>query len=258
MATIEEAIENAENKSLNWLAHMLTHRASVHIYCGKLKLAYGDLKQSVELFESMDDALGLLKARLTWGYEYCQAQNDWPAAQQQLVQVGEIIGSQKAGSQMHMPEAARLWLGLCQTALYSEQLAQAKDLLGKAMRVIDLHHLDWWRPTGLYLNGLILMKEANGFKRAQHIFKTAVNLSHESGNPDELPLLLWQLAIVTDDQEKKSQLLEACVTAAQKRSRYFDKLACFQAIGPLLLESEDPQLHQLGGDCMAFVDSANV
>lgn len=257
LESIEEALQIVESISQNWLAHMLTHRASIKIYLGDFSQAYQDLKRAVALLETMDDALGLLRARLIWGVDYYRAQNNWAAAQQQLVQVGEIITEQKGGSEMHLPEAARLWLGLSQTALYTEQREQAKDLLNKAMRVIEMNKLAWWRPAALYLKGLIQVQE-NDLRRAQKTFKTAVQQINEGGNPDELPLLLWQLATISEDEQKKYQLLEACISAAQNRSRYCDKLACYKAAGPILSCSEEPRLKQLGNICLAFVESADV
>lgn len=253
---ITEAVQISQHVSTNWLAHLLTHRAAVYVYVGQPSAALIDLKQAVSLLESMDDPLGLLRARLTWGMDYCRAREDWDAAQHQLVQVGDIISQQKAGSEMHMPEAARLWLGLCQTALFMEQLDQAKDLLAKGMRVIEVNKLNWWRPAALYLRGLIERQEGEDMRRAQNTFKTAVQQISQGGNPDELPLLLWQLAEITDDEGKKMQLWEACIVAAQTQARYFDKLSCYKAAGPILSDSREPRLQKLGNFCLAFVESA--
>ncbi|MEM7333251.1 MAG: adenylate/guanylate cyclase domain-containing protein [Chloroflexota bacterium] len=255
LEAINEGIELAANISKNWYAHMLVHRAAIHVYFGQLATAQDDLKKSVALLETMDDGLGLLRARLMWGVEYYRAQDNWPAVQKQLVQVGELIAEQKGGSEVHLPEAARLWLGLSHTAFKMGEFDQAKQLLAKAMRVIDVNQLHWWRPNAFYLKGLIESHEFDDPRHAQNSLKLAVHYISEGGNPDELPLILMQLADVTEDDLKKHQLIEACIVAAQKRSRFFDKLDCYRKAGPTLSECDDPRLQQLGNMCLAFVES---
>lgn len=252
----DEAIDLIRAISLNWYAHILTTRAEINVYLGDLPQALHDLKMGVELFESMDDPLGLLRARLVWGLSYCRAQNDWSSAQQQLIEVGEIVAAQRANSEMYDLEAARLWLGLGQTALHQEQWEQAWQLLGKAKRVIDGHGLAWWRPQVLYLFGELYCHDEQDRERAVGVLETAVQAVHNGGNPDELPLIYWKLAEINENPAQKIRYLTQCVEAAEKRARFFDKLACYRAVGPQLAAQDDPTLRVIGEKCLTFVEMA--
>lgn len=253
---INEGLEIIEKISIYWQAYMLSHRAVIHIYEGHLKPAHQDLVQSIAIFESMDDPLGLLRARLILGVDYAPAAQDWSMAQDQLVRVGEIISSQEVDSQMYLPEAARLWLGLSQTAVYRQHWKQAKELLAKALRVIEFNKLERWRPKALFLSGLTFSQDPQDWGRARTLFKMALQLITEGENEDELPLILLHLGLVTTETDKKLQLFEASVAAAQKRSRFRDKLTCYNTVGPFFQQCDDARLRQIGSSCLAFVSAA--
>lgn len=251
---IMEALDGMRTVSANWFAHMLAHKAAVLIYMGRWKQAKADLRRVVELLEAMDDPVGLLRVRLLWGYEYARASREWAEAHEQLVQVGKLVAAQPEESEMYVPEAARLWLGLAQVALQSDQAEQVDGLVQKALQFIEAQGLAWWRPAALYLQGL-LYREWDA-ARAQERFAEGITAVAQGGCPDELPLLLWQLALLTDDEAHKWSLLEASVAAAYQRARYHDKLACYRAIGPMLLQADSPRLRRMGGMCLAFVEAS--
>lgn len=255
LVSSNEAIDLIRPISLNWYAHILSNRADIHVYLGNLPQALHDLKTSVELFESMDDPLGLLRARLVWGISYCRAQNDWYAAQQQLVEVGELVAGQMSESEMYKPEAARLWLGLGQTALHQGHFEQAHQLLSKAKRVIEKDGLTWWTPAVMYLLGLLLCQSSNDRLRAQRCFSLGITAVEQGGNPDELILLYWQLAELADDATEKQRFLAACAEAGERRARFFDKIACYRVILPQLIDQNDSYLRALGQKCRAFIEN---
>lgn len=256
----QEAAQNANialamvrSASHNLRAHILTHRAAVSIYQGHFDAALSDLRMAVDLFATMDDAVGLLQAYLLWGFEYSRGIDDWQEARRRLVQVGQLVASQEESS-MYVQEAARLWLGLGIVAFHLKHLSQAKDLFEKAMRVIEARRLRWWRPMVLYWLARVEIAHGAAPDEGAALLRQAIQAIHAGGSPDELAIILLELAQLRQGDERW-ELLEACVAAAQQRARYTDRRYCFRVAGELLLEAESPRLRRLGGSCLAWLES---
>ncbi len=243
--------------SHNIQAHMLNHRVAVYCYDGRFAEALTDLQMAVDLFQKMDDALGLLQTYLLWGFEYSQGCRDWQEARRRLVQVGQLVASQPEDAGMYVQEAARLWLGLGIAALHTGHLSQAEMLFQKALRAVESRKLLWWRPVVLYQMGMVQVARRADVGETRPFFKRAHQAVTNGGCPDQLPLILLQLAKLADDEETHRQLLEACVSAAIRRSRYSDKVICFREAGELLLNADTPRLRRLGGSCLAWIEAAN-
>ena len=255
LTTINEALTLVRTASHNLQAHMLNHRAAIYCYQGRFTEALTDLQLAVDLFQKMDDALGLLQSYLLWGFEYSQGRQDWQEARRRLVQVGQLVASQPEDAGMYVQEAARLWLGLGIAALHTGHLSQAETLFQKALRAVESRQLLWWRPVVLYQLGMVqVARQAEG-GGIRPFFTSAHQAIANGGCPDELPLILLQLAKLAEDEESRWQLLEASVSAAFRRSRYIDKMICFREAGELLLNADAPRLRRLGGSCLAWIEA---
>ena len=255
LQNINEALVLIHATSHNIQAHMLNHRAAVFIYLGRFREALTDLQMAVDLFQKMDDALGLLQTYLLWGFEYSQGRQDWYEARRRLVQVGQLVASQPEDAGMYVQEAARLWLGLGIVALHTGHLSQAETLFQKALRAVESRKVLWWRPAVLYQLGMVQMARHVDGGEIRPFFTKAYQAISNGGCPDDLPLILLQLAKLAGDEEPRWQLLEASVAAAFRRSRYIDQVVCFQEAGELLLSADVPRLRRLGGSCLAWLES---
>ena len=255
LANINEAIGLIRATSHNIQAHMLNHRAAIYCYTGQFTEALADLKMAVDLFQKMDDTLGLLQSYLLWGFEYSQGQQDWKEGRRRLVQVGQLVASQPEEAGMYVQEAARLWLGLGIVALNTGHLSQAETMLQKALRAVESRKLRWWLPMVLYQLGMVQVAREVSVEEIRPFFTKAHHAAANGGCPDDMPLILLQLARLEADEEKRMQLLEACVATATERSRFADKVACFREVGPLLLNAEESRLRRLGGSCLAWIEA---
>ncbi|KAA3664861.1 MAG: hypothetical protein DWQ04_03600 [Chloroflexi bacterium] len=255
LTTINEALTLVRTASHNIQAHMLNHRAAIYCYEGHFANALADLQMAVDMFQKMDDALGLLQSYLLWGFEYSQGCQDWREARRRLVQVGQLVASQPEDAGMYVQEAARLWLGLGIAALNTGHLSQAETLFQKALRAIESRKLDWLRPAVLYQMGMLQVARQADVGEIRPFFTKAHHAIVNGGCPDDMPLILLQLAKLADDEEKRRQLLEACVSAVSHRSRYSDKVICYREAGELLLNADTPRLRRLGGNCLAWIEA---
>jgi hypothetical protein len=91
------------------------------------------------------------------------------------------------------------------------------------------------------------------YNRAVHYFEAALKAVKRGGDPDMLPLILLQLALLEEDNGRRAQYLTASVNAANVRARYRDRITCFRTAAPLLINSADPQLRQIGQRCQKLV-----
>jgi len=134
-------------------------------------------------------------------------------------------------------------------------LSQAETLFQKALRAIEGRKLNWWRSMVLYQLGMVqVARQAEG-GGIRPFFTKALQAISNGGCPDDLPLILLQLAKLAGDEEKRWQLLEACLSAAWRRSRDSDKVNCFREAGELLLNADAPRLRRLGGNCLAWIEA---
>ncbi|MCP5101327.1 MAG: tetratricopeptide repeat protein, partial [Chloroflexi bacterium] len=255
LKNIDQALEKIRNASHNLHAHMLTHRAAVYVYMGQFDVALADLQMAIDLFDKMDDAPGMLQAYLLWGFEYSSGIGDWKGARQRLVQVGQLVASQPEEAGMYVQEAARLWLGLGIVALQMNHLSQAETLFHKAMRAIEARRLTWWRSSALYHLGRVKMARHDPVAEAEPYLRRALQAVSEGGCADDLPLILLALARIQQDEVQKEQFLETAVSAAFQRSRYADKVICFEEAGVLLLNASSERLRRLGGMCLAWLEA---
>jgi adenylate cyclase len=255
LKSINSALNQLRSSSHNLQAHMLTHRAAVYVYSGHFDAALSDLQLVVNLFDQMDDAPGLLQAYLLWGYEFSSGIGDWKGARQRLVQVGQLVASQPEEAGMYVQEAARLWLGLGVVALHMNHFSQAETLFQKAMRAIDARQLTWWRAAALYYLGRVKMARRQPAAEVEPYLRQALQAVYDGGCTDDLPLILLQLARLSEEEDQRVQFLETAVSAAFQRSRYADKVSCFQEAGSQLLSAKSERLRRLGGMCLTWLET---
>ena len=60
------------------------------------------------------------------------------------------------------------------------------------------------------------------------------------------------------DDSNREALLEKCILTARDRSRFGDKLICFERAGRQLAGSENGRLAKLASECLAMVNQVNL
>jgi predicted ATPase len=251
LTAINEAIHLIQPLSRNLWARFLVQRTAVSLYLGRLPAAYTDLQDATRLLQEMEDPHSLLQVYLLW-LELHQTRDDWPEARKWLAQAGELMAAQKAENAAYTTEQLRLWLATGQMALHFQHPEQAESHFHLAMRAVQARHLSWWRPAVLYWLAMLKVALQN-YNRAVHYFEAALKAVKRGGDPDMLPLILLQLALLEEDNGRRAQYLTASVNAANVRARYRDRITCFRTAAPLLTDSADPQLRQIGQRCQKLV-----
>jgi hypothetical protein len=84
-------------------------------------------------------------------------------------------------------------------------------------------------------------------------FQKALEAVERGGNPDMLPLVLLQLALLESEVERRERYLVSSVKAANIRAAYRERIACFRIAGPLLTVSANADLRQMGERCLHLV-----
>jgi len=251
LAAVDEAASLLNGISPNLLAHALTQRAAVYVYQGEAEPAAVDLQLAADLLAGMADAPGLLALYLLWGYEYGRLapaaeplRDHLERAQHLLEDFGEESGFTLAW--------VRLYLGLARLEMAAERLEEARLWLAKAVALAREPEVVWLRPSVWYLWGETALA-AGDQRYARELFSEALAAVHEGGCPDDLPLILLQLARLTAKQEAhRLRFFEAAVSAAHERSRFPDKLLCFREAGQVLAAAADGRLRRIGEGCLAW------
>jgi tetratricopeptide (TPR) repeat protein len=253
---VDEAVDLIGSPGHNLLANVLTHRAAVLTYLGAYSAARSDIQAAIALLADMDDVRGLLEAYLLWGSEYGSTTEEWAEAHTYLTKADQLLVAQVDVDGAYAQEQVRLWLGLGQVALQTNQLSQASSFFSKAAILIRARNLLWWQPAAYYFIGLVKLIGArleDEPREARHYFQAALAAVYEGGCPDYLPLILLKLAGSEPDAERRWQYLEACIETAQKRARNHDQILCYHQAGALLAQSDDTYLHRLGVACLSQV-----
>ena len=250
LASINQAISQIQNMSVNWRARMLLHKTAVLLYLGRLDEVRDGLTYAINLFERMDDQLGLIHARLLWGRDYCRTVEDWQTAREQLSYVGQILASDRSETKLYAAESIQLWLGLAHVALARNATTEAVRVLMRAHQTAVSQRLTWWLPELLWLMGRQQLADQQPVETVAATWKTAVSIAQTEGCPEELPLIYLSLSELPAETAVQHAYLERCAHAALARARHRDQLTCLDAAGRRLLESDMPQLRQLGQQCL--------
>ncbi|NKQ37338.1 MAG: hypothetical protein HF973_17195, partial [Chloroflexi bacterium] len=257
LGAAEEAVTLLNGISPNLLAHALTQRAAVFIYQGQAGAAAADLQLAADLLEGMEDVPGLAAVYLLWGYEYGRIAPDSDASRRRLERAKLLLG-EYLDEGVFSAARIRLYLGLSRTALREGQIDDARLWLAQVVVLDQADEAVWWRPSVWYLWGETAL--AAGDRRyARELFSEALTAVHEGGCPDELPLILLQLARLTAKRDAhRLRFFEAAVAAAHERSRFPDKVVCFKEAGKVLSGVGDGRLRRIGEGCLAWVAEREV
>jgi hypothetical protein len=106
------------------------------------------------------------------------------------------------------------------------------EQLERAEKLVKEMGLVWWQPVVAYFQGKYYCQEGNR-AAARLCFEAGKTAVAQGGSPDYLPLILLELARLSEDNEQKGYLRQA-VEAAQQRSRAVDRVTCLQMAGQLL------------------------
>ncbi len=248
LTAVNEAIQATHNLSRNLWARLLTQRAAIYLYLGQLDPVYADLQDAARLLEEMEDILGKIHLHLIW-CQFNLSRGDSRAARQQLTDIGEIT----AVYPLPIHEQIQLWLATGQVALQMQRPDQAQSLFELAVKGINKTKLLWWQPVAYYGLAMSAIAEKKT-EQAVHQLQIALGSVRHGGDPDYLSNILLQLALLEEDGKRRNQYLEGAVNAANVRAAYRDRIACFRVAAPLLIQTEDVQLRQLGQRCLQLVE----
>ncbi|MBK7895289.1 MAG: hypothetical protein IPJ90_10520 [Anaerolineaceae bacterium] len=258
LSAAETAVAHLRSAGPNPLAHGLVHRAAVLIYLGHFAPALADLQLAGNLFDGMDDIPGQLKLYLLWGYDYHGGLGDWRQARRRLVRVGQLLKAHPKDEGMVVQEGLRFWLSLGQVALNSGRLPQAEKLLRQVLTAVAPRRLVWWQPAAYHAWGRLLLAQAeavggggNGetaVREAHQFFQKGFQAVEAGGCPDELPLILLQLANTahTLGDDRCWHYWETAVQTAIQRARHTDRQFVLQQAGEALAQAPLPHLQQVG------------
>lgn len=245
---VEEAVSLMRGTGQNLLARALTRRAAVLLYLGRLADARADLEVATELLEAMDDGPGQAELYLLWA-EMELMQNSLSQARHRFAQAEKLLINSEEWQGL-----IRLSLGLAHVALRVNQVEQAAVLAERALQMSETYCLSWWRPDALYIQGLAALAgarpDSQALQKGRNYLQAALEAVQDGGCADYLPLILLQLAKVEFDTGRRWHYLAQCITAAQSRSRYQDRIRCFRVAGAILAQADDPHLRQLGATCL--------
>jgi tetratricopeptide (TPR) repeat protein len=250
LTAVQEALRLAQTISPNVSARLLLQRTAVHLYLGQLTAAYNDLRDATRLLESMDDPQASLQLYLLW-QEFNQAHGNIVEAQRYLAQANQLLMAQTAEKATSIEAQVRLWIATAQVAHHLKRPDQTEALSQLALKGCQVRHLRWWLPAAHYWLGMAQL--AQDETAASREFHQALEAIKRGGNPDMLPLVSLQLALLEKEVERQEQYLVACVKAANIRAIYRERIACFRVAGSLLTAASNPDLRQMGERCLNLV-----
>ncbi|MCL4265014.1 MAG: AAA family ATPase [Anaerolineae bacterium] len=241
--TFDEAVIIGRESGRNLLVPALSNRAAALCGMGNFSAALLDFQEADELLRSMNYPSLWVETRLFWGFEYYCALEDWEQAHYQFEQASELIDLQPEGFN---EERVRLLLGLGLVDLKRGFLPEAQARLSEADSLINEKGFVWWRPVADYFLGLLWLQKQEP-ETAKRYFDQGQEATEQAGCPDYKPLILLQLALL-EKSEKQVDYLEQCVAAANKRSRYLDRIRCLKEAGNHLMRY--PSLYESGQKCL--------
>ncbi len=251
LTAVSEAIHLVQTISANITARSLGQRTAVHLYMGQLAPAYSDLREATRLLANMDDPKTSIQLHLLWQAFY-QVRGNLDEAQVHLSQAHEYITQQTAVNATNIEAQIRLWLATAQVAHHRKQPDQAKTQAQLALNSCEAHDLLWWLPAAAYWYGMAQLSQNED--EANVAFQRALDAMKRGGNPDILPLVSLQLALLEKNDERREKYLVACIKAANIRAIYRERIACFRVAGPLLTTSTNAQHRQMGEHCLHLVE----
>ncbi|MCA9943126.1 MAG: tetratricopeptide repeat protein [Anaerolineales bacterium] len=251
--TYNEAVQIGKESGKNLYALAMTNRAAAYSRLGDFQSALADFESAVDLLTTMNYPSLLVEAHLFWGFEfYCPLQQ-WDKAKAQFEQAQKLIELQPDS---YIEESARLWASLGQVEIHSGTISEAKAYLQKSYELIQAKELIWWQPVVEYFLGLVSKEEGN-LHEAKAFFEDSL-VSAKEGCPDFNSLVFLELAEMEVDDSNREALLEKCILTARDRSRFGDKLICFERAGRQLAGSENGRLAKLASECLAMVNQVNL
>ena len=246
LQTYGEAIALVQDASRNFLAHMLTNRAAVQAYLGHFAAAQKGFQEAVNHFVAMDDAYGMAEAYSLWGYEYSNAIADWSAAANQFAQAQRVL---KERPDAYPEQQVRVWLGQCYMTLRQGSIKGVAAWLDAAEVLVNDKNLAWWQPVVAYLRGLFCC-HIGDLVEAREYFEQGATAVSQGGSPDYLPLILLELAQLTEGTTRDIYLIQT-ITAIRQRSRFIDRIHCLQTAGQMLLESKNEAMRTNGRNLLS-------
>ncbi|NJN55559.1 MAG: tetratricopeptide repeat protein [Anaerolineae bacterium] len=246
LVTFDEAVRIGRESGRNLLVMALANRGATLSRLGYFPEALVDFEEAIELLRGMNYPGLQVETYLFWGFEYSNVLGRWREGRTHFEKAAKIINQHPDG---FIEERARLLIGLGQVELNEGDLRQAELLLHEAMMVIEDKELYWWRPVALYFMGQLFVAKLE-LAQAKQFFTDALDAFAYSGSPDYKPLVLLELARLESDERKQELYLRQCLTAVREGTRLTDRIVCLGEVGRLFSDRPDPELHQLGQECL--------
>jgi tetratricopeptide (TPR) repeat protein len=250
LTAVNEAIRVVQTISHHVMAQLLLQRTAVFLYTGQLSSAYTDLRDAARLLEGMDDPQTLMQLYLWW-QEFYRERGELTQAQAYLARINQLLAAQTAEKATLTEIQIRFWLATAQITHHLQHPEQTKPLCHLTLQTCLAHNLLWWLPLAYYWLGLAELDQNES--GATILFQQALDAVKQGGNPDMLPPISLQLALLEIDIERRERYLVTCVKAANMRAAYRERIACFRIAGPLLTASTNADLRQMGERCLHLV-----
>lgn len=250
--TFNEAVLIGRESGQNLLVSALANRAAALSRQGAYALARQDFEEAIQLLSVVYYPGVHIETLLFWAYEYSAPLGLWDEADAQYAQARQLIEAQP---ESFKEEQIRLLIGQAQAAMHTGAIPAAEALLTTARDLLERENSLWWQPAACYYSGLVQLKLQNTNAAASYFQKGLRLIEEAKGNPDLQPLLLLELGRLAADGEQKWVELTACVTAAETRSRYADRLFCLQEVGQMLAGSSSVTMAAFGRNCLARAEA---
>ncbi len=246
LVTYEEAETLVVDVSRSFLATILSNKGEVLAYLGQYKAAESAFITATNLFTQTNDVQGLIETYLRWGSEYHSTLGNWDVAAEYLGVARQLLRDNPGD---YFELEARLNIGDAQLAINDKDYRLADQMLQAAQRIIEEKGLNWWEPVLYYFQGRVLEATSGEFARQKYRLSEK-SIQGGQGCPDYQPMILLQLAKLSEHEDEKRKHLFLSAKAAEKRARYGDKIGVFRDIGQYLIGNNDPKLVELGERCL--------
>ena len=253
VTTFDEAVLIGRDSGRNLLSQSLANRAAALSRLGDFEKAIIDFEEAAELLSVMKYPIVQIELHLFWGFEYDIPQKYWENARVHFENADGLISEHP---ESYLEEKIRLCLGLAEIELNVGSLMEARKFLDEAYSLIEEKELYWWFPVALHQKGKLELAQNHKGNARQAFLKGLEEINAGRGMPDFRPLLILELGKLASGEEEKDYLLE-CLKEAEKRSRFSDKLICFEEAGKLLSLREEESLQKIGLEYLKLVETLN-
>ncbi len=204
----------------------LANRAAAAFYSGEFAAGLKALAAAEPIFQDADFLHGQARVLLLRGYEWLLPRGEWEEARGCFTAAEALVPRTGEHS---VENHIRTLIGLAQVDFQAGALEQAAAHLNTAAEISAENGLQWWNPA-IFRGRAAIHREAGQLARANSLLEKGVRTVRQGGNPNDLPLLLLDLARLMPNPVLRLPLLEECQTALNTRCRAVDREPCLAAL----------------------------